>query len=494
MENDEHPKAAEDTPLELNFVPQWARKPSADNPYTDFRGGGRDEREERGGRRGYPGREREERGFGAERRRTPFAREERRVRPERGPRRDAEPRAPEAPAARPAGRPERRGPRTDFAPRLPVDIHFLPDREPLGGLVRKMHAAHRAYPLAQLAHLFLDKPEACSVKIETLRGGGGEPLKLFQCKTCRQVFLNRPTALDHVADAHLEDVFTIEETISEPPTGQFVCIARCRRSGKLLGPPNHHSFNEALLEWHREHFAHESLDDYRHSLEMIHDPALIEQWKTESVTRKVYRRKDTADAPALRLSEARAAMEKEIAPARVAEATRAILPATAARQTSDGRLQRALRDAWTREDRFPVTLMLALRPALKHMGLHLFKAGENHTFIAAVAPTALNPAHAIPPIRDALTYLAAHPGITNAQMLDDLFPGTPADHPPRQDVLRHLRWLIDKGHVIEFFDGTLAVPRPSSPAQGHAGNTVESGNSKALTPDAPAADTSSVQG
>ena len=460
MEYADHPKAAEDTPLDLNFVPQWARKSSAENPYAEFRGGGREDRAPREGRGGRGLRDREDRGFGRDRRRLSFERGDRRERPDRGPRRGPEPRAGEDAPPRPAGgRPEFRGPRSESAPRLPVNIHFLPDREPLGGLVRKIHASHRAYPLAELAHLFLDQPEACSVKIETARGGADSAIKLFQCKTCRQVFLNRPAALDHVADVHLDDVFAMEEITSEPPTGTFVCIARCRRSGKLLGPPNHHSFHETLLEWHREHFAHESLDAYRHSLDMVHDPAQIEQWKQESVTRKVYRRKGIEDAPPLSLSEARAHMEQEIAPARVAETARVVLPATVARQAADNRLQRALRESWTRESRFPITLMLALRPALKHMGLHLFKAGGNHTFIVAVAPVALNPDHAISPIRDALHYLAAHPGITAAQMLDDLFPGTPADSPNRQDVLRHLRWLIDKGHVIEFFDGTLAVPR-----------------------------------
>ena len=43
-------------------------------------------------------------------------------------------------------------------------------------------------------------------------------------------------------------------------------------------------------------------------------------------------------------------------------------------------------------------------------------------------------------------------------MLKDLRPEASEGSPEPQDVLSHLSWLIEKGHIIEFFDGTLSVP------------------------------------
>jgi hypothetical protein len=110
------------------------------------------------------------------------------------------------------------------------------------------------------------------------------------------------------------------------------------------------------------------------------------------------------------------------------------------------------------ENRFPRTLMLALRPALRHMDMHFFKAGSV-TFVTAVHPAPINPDFAVPAIRDAVRYLAGHPGVTRAQMLEELFPGAPAESEDRVALERNLQWLIEKGHVIEFFDHTLALPR-----------------------------------
>jgi hypothetical protein len=101
------------------------------------------------------------------------------------------------------------------------------------------------------------------------------------------------------------------------------------------------------------------------------------------------------------------------------------------------------------------------------MHLFLFKAGGGITFVTPIHPHALAPEHAIAPIREVLEFLHAHPGCTRQQLLDGLRPGAAADSPEVVAVLNPLRWLIDRGHVIEFFNGTLAVPmhgqRPDRP-------------------------------
>jgi hypothetical protein len=354
-----------------------------------------------------------------------------------------------------------------------VEVTFLPERQHLGVIVRKIHTTCRSYPLSEMALLFLNNPDACLVKIENDPPAGGPPTVFWQCKECRMVLLGEDERAAHAVGKHLENFFTVEDIETEAPTGSFICIARCRLSGELLGPPNHHSFTERIAELHTERFPNMPFEEYKRNIETIHDPALIEQWKEQSRKRRVYRFKDQPEAEPMKAAQARSHVALKVAPALYQRSTRVILPAAVAKQIDDSRLREAIRDAWARESRFPMTMMISLRPALRHMGLHLFKAQGNITFVTAVAPLAIDPERAIAPIRSALEFLRDHPGVTREQMLSDLKPGAAPDDPAVREILGHLRWLVEKGHVIEFFNGTLAVPAqrrsPAKNAGGRAG-------------------------
>lgn len=530
---EDHPDSARgEVVLDLNFVPTWARKPSNENPYATFQGGRGDDRggrDDRGDRRGRGGSGRG--GFGdrdgggfRDRRDRRDRRDGFGGRPKPGAHDDTRPagapdlRAPGAAAPaggeRPGqyagggGRDYRYGARP--AP-PPVDVAFLPERHRLGVAAHKIHVTRRAYPLAQLAELFLSKPEFYLVKVELARSyhrpapsapppaataasaaapsapaGEHRPAdtgpRLYECKECHVLFLRKEAAVAHAASKHLASLFEVEEQTVETPSGNFKCVARCPRSGRILGPPNHHGFNEVLMEIHAELFAGVPLDEYRGNLEMVHDEALIEQWKQEYSKRKVYKLKAEPDRPPMRWIEARTLLHQSLAPAMIKDEHRAVIPATAAAEMEDPAIQRAIREAWTREDRFPMSLMIALRPALRHMGLHFFKAGGNISFITSVAPTAVDPDHAIAPIRDALNYLGDHPGVTREQMLAELHPGKAGDDPAVIEMFGHLRWLVDKGHVIEFFNGTLSVPRGRQSRAKTGGDTAVEGPAPEAAP------------
>ena len=50
-------------------------------------------------------------------------------------------------------------------------------------------------------------------------------------------------------------------------------------------------------------------------------------------------------------------------------------------------------------------------------------------------------------------------------MVESLRPGKDPASPEVAEVVSPLRWLVERGHVIEFSDGTLAVPRSSAKPQ-----------------------------
>ena len=450
--------------LNLNFVPTWARQPAQQNPYA--RHEPREHREDRRGER--PPRDQR-----------------------REPRRDGERRGPRSGPQRG----DRRGPR--FAPRTeterrpyapppmvaPVNVTFIPERERLAALVHDLHVARRAWPLADVAYRFLANPDAHLIKIElrrnaerdrteTAAGTDKRDVHLFHCVECHSLFLDPVAAETHAVTRHLDKMFQVEELTAEPPAGNFTCVARCRLSGELLGPPNHHGYQEKMLALYRERYAHMSVDDYRNTIETVRDPAMIEKWKEESRKQVVYKQKGVENPPALKRGEAEALFREKMLAGMLQRGHRFIVPARGSQGWEDEALRRAIGEVWQRENRFPASLMFALRPAFRHMHLFLFKAGGGITFVTPIHPHALAPEHAVAPIREVLEFLHAQPGCTRQQLHEGLRPGAAPESPEVAAVLSPLRWLIDRGHVIEFFNGTLAVPmsgmRPEQPQRPQA--------------------------
>ena len=428
----------EDLIVELNFVPQWARKPPQEIQYDLHRPKRRAPRPDRGreGRRG-PRRERRPGGAGDE-----------------GGRREGRPQR------REHGEEQRRGERRVERLEIPpVRVSFLPEQKRLKAVTQRVRSENRAFPLAAMASLFLASPDYCSVKIEADKDG---KLSLFRCKCCRMPALDRALATAHVLSEHLEDYFEREDTVVDAPSGEFVCVARCGLSGTILGPPNHHSYEQKLREVHQSRFADMPLTEYQGHIRTVHDSELVEKWKEESRHKVVYRvkgkRNPGGEAPGLNWSEAVEYMEREILPSAVERTRRVVVGADVGRRIEDQRLMAAVRAAWRRENRNPFSLMLALRGAFKHMGLHVFRAGKGPGFVSATCPRAIDPDHAIDNIREVLLHLQGNPGCTREELVAALRPGATDDSDAVSELLSPVGWLVNRGHIIEFFNGTLSVP------------------------------------
>jgi len=462
--------------IELNFVPEWARRPADQNTYARF--------EERRGGRGRDGDRDQDRrrpggksGYGDQRRMGPEAGGNKRG--GMGPPRSfgAAPRS--APAAddrrRSAGypSPDRRGLAGRELPDNrppPIEVTFIPERRGLKPLVARLARSGRAYPLFEVATLFLSKPEFYAVKQEVIPGAAGaESLFLYQCAECKVVFLDRSRAVAHVLNKHMDLFYAREETQGDPPKGAFVCVARCKLSGELLGPPNYHEFNERVLELHGTRFASMSLDAYRRQIVNETDPALIEQWKKEACRQIVYRTLRAAEPLTFkRRQQVEAHFLEHYAPALIWQGRRFVTPGVACRDLEDPQIRRVVEESWAHENQFPLKMAVSIQPAFRHLGLHMFKASGKATFVTAIVPHPIDPAQAADGIRRILECLCAHPGISRQELVallrPDIAPGTAPDVPEVAAILHALRWMVEKGHVIEFYNGTLAIPyrRPES--------------------------------
>ena len=497
-ENEEAKAAGQDSGgivLDLNFAPSWARtSPDAnikryqndrfeDGDMGETRFGGRDR-----------GRDRRPRNDGEERgdRRKPDRRPPPRREFERGPR--SEMPRPESRAAvadlrgmRPdqGARPERerrdfRSPRPEMPPPLPLEIRVLPEQKALGAVIRRIQTSHRAFPLRDIAWLFLDNPSSCLIRVEPVKD---QQLPLFQCKVCGLPALSEEEIRAHLVNRHMDDFFDVEEVSCEPPAGTFVCVARCGLSGTLLGPPNHHSFNSKVHEMLRTRYPNMSEEGYRARIETVRDPEVIEQWRQQCTKKKIYRRKgamptvvepaapEAGDAAAVADAETEPApkappMERDVAelvfmreilPEQVAGARHLICTAAVALQTPSRPLYFALKDTLNRERRFPASLFFALRGAFRHRNLYLFRVNDpkGQDFVMLKAPAVLDPAHAVQALREVLTYVNEHPACTKAEMVTALAGG---DAAKIKETLVQLAWLVEKGHVVDYYNDVLSSP------------------------------------
>ena len=379
-----------------------------------------------------------------------------------------------------------RQPRREPAPQpIPVDVAFLPERNKLGAIVKEMHRTRKAYPIMELASLFIAKADHHLLKLQLSAGreGDGDPT-LFQCKANGLVSSDQAGLVKHLMLHHLEDFYDVEVEEGEAPTGNFVCVGRCRITREILGPPNHHGFQARIQQMVTTRFPGMTADDYRQKVEIVHDLELVEQWKNENRLQKTYKvkkRKSTSDSAEgeepedtrerMTEEQARRHFQAQLVPKLIQSCRRAIVPARVAQSIPDPALKREIREAWQKESRFPLSLNLAMRPAFRHMRLHIFKVNRKDAFVTAVHPRPLDSGAAIETIRAEMEFLREHPGCTRQDLVDGLQPGNDPNSAEVTDVLNNLRWLIDRGHVIEFYNGRLSVPTamraPESRGQQH---------------------------
>ena len=489
-----------DVVLDLNFdlTPSWARNtPDATmdrfkgRHYDDADGDGasrRDSSRRDGSRSRPPSRDGGDRGKGGPDRRPP--------------RRDTDRKAP---ARTDMSRPESRGAVVNFAaprpagdsrppryednrphferpfrqefqqPALPLEIRVLPEQKALGAIIRRVQTSHRAFPLRDIASLFLDNPNSCLIRIEPLKD---QQIPLFQCKVCGFPALTEEEVRTHLTSHHIQDFFDIEEVDCEPPTGVFNSVARCSLSGVLLGPPNHHSFASKLQEVLRTKYPNMSEETYRARIEVVREPEVIEQWRQQCTKKKVYRRKgvvtETAPAtppvegeeahaeplpkaPPLSREVAELVFAREIVPAQLASVKHLVCTAAIAVNTSSRALAAMLRDTLNRERRFPASLFFALRGAFRHRKLHLFRVNDakGPDFVMLKTPVALDPVHTVKALHDVLTYVTEHPACTKIELVNNL-SGT--EDEKKKESLIQLAWLLEKGRVIEFYNDVLSAP------------------------------------
>jgi hypothetical protein len=480
-----------DSELDLDklFLPAWAQEPSA-SKYAKYEG-----ETERPDRRG----DRDRRGPRPPRRDGPA-----------GPRRDDNrPRGDRRGPPRPGGgapRPEGErgqpfgGQRSDFRrgdsrerrpapPPLPeIDLSLRPEEKGVESLARQIKMTGRAYPLFDIAQMILQKPERHTVQFNTKKNAEGKPAQpLYVCALDDTLWLSEDEAVAHVLRKHFATFYQAERTATEPPKGKYTFVAQCGMSGVILGPPNHHDYQNQLRKLHSERFSRMPFEEYKARVRIVRDEEVVKKWvddqswKTEYVCLNLPEplRMPTMEEVEKHFRETH--KENIIKPVETYS-----LNGAAARALRSPDLVRLVRSVWEDQRRFPLQIATVLSQQFASHGLQFFKVNKTLTHVCVARPHFLDMA-ATPVsegVKSIVDYINANAKCSRRQLVEALAPspapssaGEPAvgEPPPTAQaesaqptpeqtiVIADLHWLIHQGHVIEFANGILETAKRPLP-------------------------------
>ncbi|MGD0252284.1 MAG: hypothetical protein ABSC01_06260 [Verrucomicrobiota bacterium] len=477
--------------LEKLFQPAWAQESPAANRYAKFAGehAARDDRQ-REGRRGGP-------------RREPFG-ERRGPRPPRsGPKFGDRKR--EFPRRDDQG--ERRERPEPPAPLPEITVTFLPDENGVESLARQIKMTGRAFPLFQIAQIVLAKPERYSVQLGVKKKTDGTVAQpLFACALDDTPWLSEDEAVAHVLRNHFATFYQAERTAIEPPKGKYTFVAQCGMSGAILGPPNHHDYQNQLRKLHTERFSRMPFEVFKARIKIVRDEEVVKKWVEEQSFRTEYTCLNVPEP--LKLPN-REEVEKHF---RAVHKDTIIKPVEShtvggvlSRNLRCRELQQLVRNDWERQKYFPLQLATNLSRQFTTHGLHFFKVNRTFTHVSVARPQFLDleTTPVSESIKRIVGHINAHPKCTRRHLIEALAPSpqpavieikpetppivapsegaTPnlpaaaAEPTPEQNALiADLHWLIHQGHVLEFADGRMdtakkPVPRPPKPEKKSTG-------------------------
>lgn len=492
--------------LELQLLPAWAKQGTDTNRFANYRG---DEEAGGGARRG-----RSDRSFGD--------RPPRRDGPG-GPRRDGPrpggPRpGPGGPRSGPGGprsgpfrgnrdRDDRRDePRREAPAPLPdFDVNLMPEEKGVEGLARQIKLTGRAYPIFDIAHLILKKPDRFTITFSVIKTGETVAAPLFLCTLDDTLWLSEAEVTAHLLNRHFNTFYSTEKIAGDAPKGTYTFVAQCGMSGIVLGPPNYHDYQTKLHKLHAERFARMPFEAFKARVKIVRDEAVVKQWVEESSFKTEFTALNIPDAVKFNT---RAEVEAHFKATHLPNLFKPVASHTLL-GVNIGQSAPVLRRIFTLvvEDqvRFPLKLVNTLCTQFSRHGLQFFKVNKTITHVSVARPTFLDmeATPVSPNLRRLIECIDATPKCTRRKILETLAPaptviaipapveGQPATPPAvpeptaeQSAINSDLHWLIHQGHVIEFANGLIETakkplpkpapqPRPEAAAKPDRGPRVE---------------------
>ena len=154
-----------------------------------------------------------------------------------------------------------------------VKVRIMPIEAGMDAMAKQISATGRTHSVFDLAWLVLGALDRFHVIFESKQ----QPL--YRSKSDHSVWMSQKECLAHIwSSGAVNQYYNEEITEVDPPTGNFQSVARCGLSGKLIGPPNHHGYQQALLELHRKRFSNIPIESYKGKIVMEHGEEAVQVW------------------------------------------------------------------------------------------------------------------------------------------------------------------------------------------------------------------------
>lgn len=341
-----------------------------------------------------------------------------------------------------------------------ITIRFLPYSPAFENVVAQIKSGSVAYSLFALARLFLEKPVGYEVCLTAKHES-----PLYQLGESGMVSADREFLERNAFRFAHPNFYKVDVSETDPIKGNFSNVARCRLSGTLLGPTNHHSYQAQLRSLYEQRFSRRmSFADYQRQIEIVSDTALVERWKEEA--RKVTTYTTLREENPVMFSSAAEAerhFRSHYLPGLIRSVEEVTIGGTHSRSLPHRILNHTIEEAWARETRSPSNMMQELASRSRQNGLHVFRHRRGMLFVSAIRGRAFvyEQAGVSPSVNAILEGLSGKEAISRKQLFEKLIGNGAAEQAEARSLAlaSDLRWLINEGYVIEFNDGSLDLPR-----------------------------------
>ncbi len=431
--------------LEKLFLPAWAQQSVDVNKYADFAGyaegektggrggrrrsapygerssrpardrggwgGGRSERREGGG----PGRERRDRPYGAQQG-SEGGRgrgDARRQRSGGGGRRDFR-----------GGR--RDAPRRPLPPLPEVDVQLVPESIVVETLAKQIRQSGRAYPLFEIAHIILKRPERLEVAYSVVKKGNQVVQPLFFCAMDRTLWLSEEEAMEHILKNHFDNFYETQKVPIEGPKGTYTFVAQCGMSGEILGPPNLHEYQNKICKIHSDRFSHLPFDVYKSRIRIVRDEEVIEKWREEMSYTLHYNCLQVPEPLELQdMSSLREHFRQTHLASVIQKVETVTLTQSDVRKQPNHLISVLYRRLLEEQKRFPLKLVMVLSQKFAAHTLQFFKVDKTVTHVCVSRPHYLDmeTTSVSENVKNIMNFVVANPRCMRADIYKSLVPG-----------------------------------------------------------------------
>jgi hypothetical protein len=338
-------------------------------------------------------------------------------------------------------------------------IQLIPEDRGIDEMAKQIRKEMKAYSLFDLTRVLLEKPQRYQIKWSQ-QTNEEKVTPLFQCLLDDTLWLSEKEAIAHAFSQYRDRYYRCEKITIEPPKGSYSSVGVCGMSQTLLGPPNHHEYQNKVRRLHAERFSRLPFEVFKSRIQMTRDEALIERWKEEQSSQEIFYliplAPEEEETKIGSLAEAEKHFEKNKASSAVKKGEQGMILSNAnAWQHSSPAVKRRVQQEVEDLKRFPLSFSQEVGKTLAARGLQLFKAHKNIVYVSIARPRSFNQQEKAisDSVKKLLEVLKEHATLPRAEQWKLLLASRSSEQTPEEQeaiLLKDLSWLLHEGYVVNY--------------------------------------------